>query len=221
MIVRSSQTSPLLITQPDHAALAARIMQHWSADGLPASPRRREILLAIAEHDNGWREVDASPILDPSTGQVLDFVHIPNDVKRGIWPRGVARLADAPYAAALVAQHALHVYRRYRAEPDWASFFEEMAVARDRHLARETTATLDDLLRDYLFLRIGDLMSLTFCNAWTEPDADGWAYRVRLDGSRLLVSPDPFAGRSIPIEITARTLDSAETVIVRGIVSGG
>src|SRR5688572_29016028 len=114
MIIRSTGPTRLLITQRDHASLAAHIMRHWRADGFPEKQRQHVILLAIDAHDNGWREIDASPLVDPGTGRILDFVHAPDHVRRGVWPRGVARLATAPYAAALVAQHAIHVYRRYR-----------------------------------------------------------------------------------------------------------
>ena len=64
MIVRQHDSWLLLITQPDHAALAARVMQHWVADGLPTHPLRSSIFHAIAQHDNGWQEVDASPLVD-------------------------------------------------------------------------------------------------------------------------------------------------------------
>src|SRR5215203_3779305 len=59
MIIRPHGSTQLLVTQPDHAALAGRIMERWAADDFPASPRRPEILRAIAEHDNGWLDVDA------------------------------------------------------------------------------------------------------------------------------------------------------------------
>lgn len=220
MIIRPSGSSQLLITQPDHAALAARLMQHWSADGLPDSPRRPTILLAIREHDNGWREVDRSPIVDEATGRILDFVNAPEDVRRAVWPRGVGRLAHTPYAAALVAQHALHIYRRYRTAPAWSSFFGEMEAARARHLEATSGATLDELLRDYFFLRIGDLASLTFCNGWTDAQSDDAGYTIRLEGSRLMVTPDPFAGRRVPLEVAARAADGAERQTVRGVASG-
>ena len=64
MIVRPAGDVLHLITQPDHAALARRIMDRWIADDLPASPRRASILRAIEEHDHGWLDVDAAPIVD-------------------------------------------------------------------------------------------------------------------------------------------------------------
>ena len=126
MIVRSDGTAQLLITQPDHAALAGRIMECWAADAFAAAPRRTEILLAIAEHDNGWREVDGAPLVDAATGRVLDFIHAPDAVRQGVWPRGVERLAHAPYAAALVAQHALEIYARYRTDTGVAAVLREL-----------------------------------------------------------------------------------------------
>lgn len=206
MIIRPGGTSQFLITQPDHAALAAHIMRQWADEGLRESSRRALILLAIEEHDNGWREVDATPIVDVETGRILDFVNAPADIRRGVWPRGVERLSGTPYAAALVAQHAVHIYRRFRADPDWTPFFGMMEAARDQHLRAVGTLTFDELLGDYSFLRLGDLASLTFCNGWTEVQEDDFGFAMRLDGACLVISPDPFAGRNVSIEVSAREL---------------
>jgi hypothetical protein len=208
MIIRPHGSTRLLITQPDHAALAGRIMENWAADNFPASPRRPDILRAIAEHDNGWLEVDAAPLVDPATGNLLDFIHAPDDVRQAVWPRGVDRLAQTPYPAALVAQHALEIYARYRPEALWQPFFAGMEAARERHL-RRASVSFDELQRDYLFVRAGDLIALTFCNAWRAGQTIGGRYRVRLDGDELLVAPDPFAGRIIPLEIAGVEMPTA------------
>ena len=47
--------------------------------------------------------VNRTPCLDPATGEVLDFVHVPEEVRHGVWTRGVARLNGEPYAAAALA----------------------------------------------------------------------------------------------------------------------
>lgn len=205
MIIRTADSSLLLITQPDHAALAGRIMERWQADGLSESPRRADILAAVAGHDNGWREVDASPVVDPASGKLLDFVTAPLATRQGVWPRGVERLGAQPYTAALVAAHALHVYDRNRGHADWDPFFDEMRALRDRYLAA-SNVSLEDLGRDYTFVRIGDLISLTFCNGWQSPQADAFGYEIRFDGTRVTISPDPFDGAAIPIEVPARDL---------------
>src|SRR5919109_186080 len=122
MIIRREGTSLLFVTQPDHARLAADLLAQWK--GLADHPRRAALLLAAREHDNGWRELDEELVFDASEGRAFDFITAPDPVKHEVWPRGVDRLADtSPYAAALVAQHAIFVYNSHRDEPGWARFF--------------------------------------------------------------------------------------------------
>ena len=204
MIVRRHDNVLHLITQPDHAALARRVMERWTP--LHDADRRASILLAVEEHDNGWRETDAEPMVNPQGG-VYDFIDTPVEVRQGVWPRGVARLADDDaWSAALVAHHAATVYDRYRADPAWADFFPQMESLRDSLVtaARRTPA---QLAHDYAFVRIGDLISLIFCNEWDEPQAfDRWTFHR--DGDRVLVSPDPFAGREVPVAVRARQISN-------------
>ena len=198
MIVRRADDSLYLITQPDHAALAGRIMRQWQP--LFDAERRASILHAIEEHDNGWREADEAPTVDPGTGRIHDFMTAPVSVRQGVWPRGIARLADDPWAAALVAQHALTVYDRYTSDLEWGAFFRDLAVIRDEMIAR-TSLTLDQLKRDYDFVRIGDLISLIFCNQWRQESYGAWTFRG--DGDRVTITPDAFNGREVPIAVAA------------------
>jgi uncharacterized protein DUF3891 len=202
VIVRQTPDAFQLITQPDHAALAGAIMQHSAA--LADHPRRASILVAVAEHDNGWNEPDAAPSIDPATGVPLDFISAPNHVRQGVWPRGVARLADDPWAAALVAQHAIVIFNRYRGDPAWAQFFVEMESMR-REMVQASELLLPELLADYWFLGLGDLISLTFCNGWTDVQTfDPWS--VHLAGSRVSVWPTLFEGAAIPIAVHMREI---------------
>jgi Protein of unknown function (DUF3891) len=200
---------------------------------LASRPRRQAILHAIGEHDNGWAEPDAAPTLSSDTGRVVDFVSAPLNVRQTVWPRGVARLSDDPWAAALVAQHALTIYDRFRPDPEWTSFFAEMEAARDA-MVRASERPLDDLLSDYALVRLADLISLTFCTGWTDEQRfRDWA--IKLSGTRVVVSPDVFGGMKIPIEITAKEIrnqpfrsdaelhrawSEAKTTTLRGEVEG-
>jgi hypothetical protein len=231
MIVRSARGCIQLITQPDHAHLARAIMEHSVA--LARRTRRASILHAIGEHDNGWAEDDAAPRVNPETGGVLDFVNAPLSVRHEVWPRAVARLAADPWAAALVAQHAITVYDRFRSEAAWAPFFVRMTAARDEMLVA-SGMPLEALVADYSFVRLGDLISLTFCAGWTDGQRFGdWA--IHLSGTRVVVSPDLFGGATIPIEIGAReipnqafrsdaelrdALDRGVTTMLRGEAAG-
>jgi Protein of unknown function (DUF3891) len=202
VIVRAVRDGVQLITQPDHAHLARRIMEHCVP--LAAAPRREAILHAIAEHDNGWTEEDAAPTVNPVTGRVTDFVSAPLSVRHSVWPRAIARLADDPWAAALVAQHAITVYDRFRPAEDWQPFFTGMEAARSEMLLA-SGLPLDDLAGDYPFVRLADLISLTFCVGWTEEQRFG-DWTIQLAGIRVIVTPDAFGGATIPIQVNATVI---------------
>ena len=109
MIVRTDADVLHLITQPDHAALARRIMERWQCEPLPPPERRASVFHAIGAHDDGWIEFD-NPLVIDASGQIADFMTAPAAARRAVWPRAVAKLASDPWAAALVAQHAIHIY---------------------------------------------------------------------------------------------------------------
>lgn len=200
MIVRQLDQRVLLITQPDHAHLAGRIMARCSA--LESHARRETILLAVREHDAGWAAEDAEPHVDPALGTVLDFVHASDEVRQGVWPRAVSMLAERDtWAAALVAQHALTVYARLQGSGEWQRFFGEMTSLRDE-LLLQTGGTLDELESDYVFVRLGDLISLSFCTGSDDLNQFG-EWNVTRSGNRVQVRPDPFDGVQIPISISA------------------
>jgi hypothetical protein len=203
MIVRRLDAELLLIRQPDHAALARRIMEQWA--DLATAERRTSILRATGEHDYGWGEHDAAPIIDAATGRICDFINLPLPLRQGVWPRSAAQLSSDPWAAALVAHHAIFVYDRFRRDSAWQNFFAEMEGLRAAMLREARDATFDDLQRDYVFVRLGDLASLTFCSGWT--DAQRFAdYTIALSASRLLIDPDPFNGHEMILEVPARRL---------------
>lgn len=208
MIIRRSDTTLHLITQPAHAALSARIMREWGSRHFPETQRKASILHAIEQHDRGWAEFDEALVVDAGTGALLDFTEVPDDVKRATSVQGIPPLASDPYAAALAAQHRLHVYRRYKEDADWRAFFVEVTSMRDSYLRAAGADSLDALLRDYHFVRAGDLASLAFCNEWRDTEDDGCGYAMHLDGATLTITPDPLEGRTVDIDIEARVIEN-------------
>lgn len=202
MIVRERDHHFLLITQPDHAQMAGRVMEHCAP--LADHPRRASILRACREHDGGWIDVDSAPTVNPDTRRPFDFVTAPAAVRQGVWPRAVERLGDDAWAAALVAHHAITVYDRFRSDPEWTTFFDEMTERR-AELVRAGGLTPFDLEADYHFVRLADLISLTFCTGWTDEMSIG-PWRVRGHAERVIVSPDAFAGRTVAFEVPARII---------------
>ena len=204
MIIRREPDALLFMTQHDHARLASDLLSHWTADGFTDHPRRDALLIAAREHDNGWREVDESPPFDASTGAPLDFISIDDATKRSIWPRAVDRLsATSAYAAALVAQHAIFIHDANRQEPAWTAFFDEMAARREK-LLKGIDHTSRELEEDYRFLAVVDLLSLAFCNAWSD-ERERFGCRVRYAGEGIDVHPALFSS-AVTLRIRARRL---------------
>jgi len=209
MIVRHADGALLCISQPDHAALSGRLAEAWAADGVPGRPTRERLISATAQHDIGWTTEDERLRFDASTHGPQDFVAIPVEARQGAFFRGVDRLAAGdPYAAALVAQHGLTVYRRFQHDADWRAFFPKLEQRRDdlsANLVGRSGASPFTFLQDYTILGLCDLCSLVFCNGWREPHLmEG--YEVLLEGDRLVVSPDPFAGVAVDLAVPAKRL---------------
>ena len=204
MIVLRRRGSLLLVRQPDHAALAARILSCWTADGLPGRPTRAALLEAVEHHDDGWLPLDDAPRVDPQSGEPYDYVSYPLPERQALWFRAVDALeARSSYVAALVAQHAVTAYDRYRGEPAWEPFFDGLARRRDELLQ---VGGAEALAADYPLLRLADLLALAFCHHETD-SAERAGYAYRMDAERLLVTPDPFAGAEVPLEVAARRLE--------------
>jgi hypothetical protein len=201
VIIRPQAGSLLFITQPDHAALAADLVAHF--DGFASSPRRQAIHLAVREHDAGWHDPDDTLVFEDATGKALDFVGVPESLKQSVWPVAIDRIADrAPYAAALIAEHASFVYSANREKPAWHAFFAALEDRRAALLHRcdETLATLQ---ADYPLLGIADLLSLSFCHGWTEPK-ERFGRSIRCAGAAVEIAPSLLPAAPIAARVRAR-----------------
>jgi hypothetical protein len=133
MIVVDDGDSLLLVTQNDHAHFSGELLSLWRDDGLPDNPRRQEIVFAARVHDNGWREADAAPRVDPSTGEPYGFLSLPAPDRVEIWRRGIGRYrSERPYAALLIHQHAIALHRSVGAAGEYDELIAEVCASRDR-----------------------------------------------------------------------------------------
>jgi hypothetical protein len=112
-----------LITQPAHAELAGQMAAHWGNEDFAApghftkspDPKRlwREVVLAVAEHDNGWWEWEADPPLSAEDGLPQGLGEVLEHPTAGLdrWRRGIPRLAERhPYASLIIGDHAYWLY---------------------------------------------------------------------------------------------------------------
>jgi len=193
MIVASEQDSWRFVTQPDHAAFAAELLSLWRAEGVPEHPRRADLLFAVREHDNGWREADAAPRWDRERRRPHDFLTILRAARIEIWERGVSRFAgERPYAALLITRHARRLHRDRRGDAEWAGLLE-MLDELERGLAEAAGAGEEEIAVDDRLLDRMDTLSLAACNGWTDPFERHGVHALLRDGA-LALDPFPLAG---------------------------
>lgn len=213
MIVTQEGGELLLFTQADHAALASAILALWRDDGLKDHPHRQELLLAVREHDNGWREADAVPRVDPARGRPLDFREVSAADRIEIWRRGVRRFGtDNPRAALLILRHAERIHEEYEALDGWQDFFDELR-ARRRELEEGSAIEPSTIECDYRFLEIADALSLGACGAFGAVGAGRsqtrqvGGYRFQASLGRIALEPFPLAGATT-LEVAHRISSS-------------
>ncbi|MEE8523981.1 MAG: DUF3891 family protein [Thermoanaerobaculia bacterium] len=205
MILSEQDGRLLAVTQNDHAHLAAELLSLWRRDGLPEHPRRRQILVAAREHDNGWREADSAPRCDRETGRPLDFVAISQELRREIWCRGVERFQDRDvWVTLLILQHAIRLHRSLEADTEWAPLLERWRQLRGE-LLRESAAEAEDLAEDYRWIELSDLCSLGVCGRWRR-QSDLHGYGIELEPGKLFLDPFPFAGTTT-FRVACRWID--------------
>jgi hypothetical protein len=201
LILRPGAGTLFFITQPDHASLAADLVEHFQ--GFAARPRRDAIRLAVREHDSGWRDLDEAIAFDNANGRPLDFMTVPGQVKQEVWPTAIDHVRQtSPYAAALIAEHALFVYQANRVKPEWRDFFETLERRRTS-LLTDAGVSREDLADDYRFVGLADLLSLAFCNGWHEP-RERLGHTVRCAGDEVIVSPALIGPTLVPLAVSGR-----------------
>ena len=69
--------------------LAGALAAHWGDATLAGLRPHGEALAAISHHDDGWRDWDAIPDVDPVAGRPLSFVEMPLATSLDIWRRSI------------------------------------------------------------------------------------------------------------------------------------
>ena len=174
-----------LVTQPDHAQVAGYLAAHWGNDdfvrpgcyaSVPDSERlRAETLMAIAQHDNGWWEWEASPELTDVDGFPSGLAEVLKDQQEGMnrWRTGLARFDNRPYVNLLISHHGYWLYAaKVQPSPDpafvhplfWNRAPEELFPG-DRKVEVEFIVELESLRQRW----IDELRADSATASWVEP----------------------------------------------------
>jgi Protein of unknown function (DUF3891) len=116
MIVQEQGDHLIVIRQTDHAMLSGFFAREWGNDLFQRAEPFESLRLAAAEHDNGWREWELQPQIDPKTRLPYSFMSIPTETHIELYQRGIERVIKTDrYAGLLVSMHASGLYDRARA----------------------------------------------------------------------------------------------------------
>lgn len=116
MILQENGERVMLIRQTDHAVLAGYFAREWGNEFYPRPEPFESFRLAVSEHDNGWREWELLPQIDPKTRLPYSFMSVPTESHMALYQRGIERMVKADrYAGLLVSMHCASLYDRTRA----------------------------------------------------------------------------------------------------------
>ncbi len=232
MIVRAECGQLCLTEQTEHARMAAELVGWWGGVCAPVEPADA-VKLAVALHDAGWAEVDASPQVNPDTGRPYSFLDIPQDVHVAAHTRTVRRARQAdPYAGLLTSLHSAGLYRnRYGhlphiaqrpVAPQWREAVDRFLAEQDAVQEELTAALRPDpavLWTHYRWFQLWDMLSLYSCMfspgdtpdtlLCTVPRAPGGAditFYLQGSDAGFSVDPWPFTEDRIVLRWAARIL---------------
>jgi uncharacterized protein DUF3891 len=226
MIVRERPDSFLLFGQHEHALAAGEFARRW---GERPSPFESTVF-AIANHDLAWREPDRAVLWNEERDRPYSFMDYPLHLKLRAqrWGIGQVEVHD-PYAGCLCSMH----YARFllEAERPEEIEFRDGEFGRQRRLEEGMSAAgLENLERNFRFLRVCDGISLFLC--LNEPggednpppypggfEFDGTRFGIGWeDGRTLGLDPSPFPepfSVEIPYRIVGRDRQSLGSDILR------
>jgi hypothetical protein len=174
----------LCIHQTTHALMSAQFCRFWGNDEFAPPQPYTPVMMAIAQHDNGWFEWEESPRLCDD-GTPMDFITYTDQAeKTRLWQRGIDRVwAQHPYAALLISRHASLLYEAFQFQDAYDSpdNCEVVRFLADQKRLLESTRRLLGHDDQYLaalqpevieantrLLQFGDLVSLQVSIPWAD-----------------------------------------------------
>jgi hypothetical protein len=208
MIVNYTELGWQIITQRSHGLLAAQICAHWKEKPLP--DRWVETLIATAEHDDVYNELETDNLLNDKGGPV----NFKETEFRQDYCETLIKMAETKsvYIALLISRHICFVYSgNPKAEP-----FCKQLKKQEKGWLNVSRLKLSDVLSAYDLLQFCDAFSLLICQGLVQPEQrkieiskgpDGKVYEMHSSGEGTIsVSPWPFDQSRFTVSYESRTL---------------
>jgi hypothetical protein len=220
MIVRETNNSWLLISQVEHARIAAEVAASWRLPE-PLGLFRHEFLFAVEHHDDGWREWEQAPTIDDD-GEPRDFMEMAMPVAAGIWTASIEVGAkSSPWCGLWISRHFCYLAElalEHRDDPAdrlaAQQFLKEQLAAQRRWRADVDAHDVTAIeLAGLHALQFFDRVSLWLCCAErTEeqmfPDpAGGTTHWTPESAMTIQVSGDGFTGDELSLSVPAVAIE--------------
>lgn len=193
MIANYTEQGWQLITQRSHGLLAAQLCAQWKEIERPE--RWIETLIATAEHDDVFNELENRELLDQN-GAPLNFKATTFEIEKSQRLIDMAQTKSA-YIALLQSRH-LHFV--HGADPSAQSFLKTVRKL-ERSWLKTSGATAEQVGHSYRLLEFCDAFSLLLCQQLIQPEGrriqistgpGEQPYDLYQDGEGLHVQPWPF-----------------------------
>jgi Protein of unknown function (DUF3891) len=221
MIFQQYRGQLLVVRQPDHGVQTGRFARHWGNEQTPPFTPREPVIAAGTRHDDGWKDWEAHPSIDPATGQPWQFYRLTPHEHVPLYRRGIAMAAaHDPTTGILVSMHGAGLYHdRYGtfrlAEQHFSAservlvdeflaeqaLFQQSLAERMQGRQQHTHITTDpQVWYNYLLLQVWDRLSLQYAFRLAAdgeiaplpcPDGTSTALRCRHQGELSLIL-DPY-----------------------------
>lgn len=212
MIVNTDKKGWEVIYQNAHALLAVQIASCWRQDQRPT--RWIETLVAIAEHDDGQADWNATRYLN-DLGVPLDFAQQEFSM---IQLRRVTHLSQykGRWIALMVSMHMSFLYEERRGQNQEIDAFLDEQVMNQKKWRRELKVKKEEGEKAYALMQFCDRFSLILCRQELPemeraleiskgPDGRRYYVTQRADAS-LAVEPWPFEQKEFSISVEATYL---------------
>jgi hypothetical protein len=229
MIRRDDRGDWLIIAQIEHARLAGELARVWGNERVASLAPSPALLRGVDHHDDGWREWDDAPRLNPATGFPRSFMEMRMRDSTAIWTRSIALCAADPLAGIAVSRHFCHladqVLSSGRADADDRESIdqflrEQSSVQTDLETAARSTKSVagpnGDIEKSFDLgfraVRFFDLVSLWLCCAerhQPEPLVAPMGEAVKLiprNPAHIEIEPYPLCVDALRLETPARRL---------------
>jgi hypothetical protein len=211
----------LLVTQPDHAALAGALAARFAASGFTSIDAN--IARSIEVHDSGWAvfQPEANPQVAPQVGpqgKPISFLEVePADFLRA-WTESINHAEAVCAAGGYIVSSHFCLLGEWRLNGGTDSVenaqslnaFLQVEAARRERLQRLTEYSSDELRELLSVLQFCDLLSLYLCCGATDAvefpqQFEAGKVRLRRENQAVLLEPSPFGRMNAGASLGVRT----------------